>query len=111
MVNANEPMPLKFTLPLGVWTFCTSVLTLLASVGLAIFIAFVGIQSFLDTAKEQAELERCLHMISVYWRSRVARVLGVSRLLPHHLALRFPTKGLAILGGVWVLPPLCHDHP
>lgn len=63
MMNANDPMPLKYTLPLGIWTFCISVLTLLASVGLAMVIAFVGIQSFLDTAKEQAELKRCLLMI------------------------------------------------
>jgi hypothetical protein len=63
MVNANEPTPLKLTLPLGVWTLCTSVLTLLASVGLAIFVAFVGIQSFLATDKGQADLSRFLWFI------------------------------------------------
>lgn len=55
-MNSDRSAPLRFTFPLGVWTFCTSVVTLLASLGLTAWVVFFGVQSFLATDKGQAEL-------------------------------------------------------
>lgn len=55
-MNIREAAPMRFTFPLGVWTFCLSVVTLLASLGVAAWVAFFGVQSFLATDKGQAEL-------------------------------------------------------
>lgn len=62
-MNNDRSAPLRFTFPLGVWTFCTSVVTLLASLGLTAWVVFFGVQSFLATDKGQAELLRMLGFI------------------------------------------------
>ncbi len=55
-MNTHAATPLRFTFPLGVWTFCLSVVTLLASLGLTAWVAFFGVRSFLATDQGQAEL-------------------------------------------------------
>ena len=55
-MNTHAATPLRFTFPLGVWTFCQSVVTLLASLGLTAWVAFFGVRSFLATDQGQVDL-------------------------------------------------------
>ncbi len=64
-MNTHGPTPLRYTLPLGVWTFCTSVVTLLASLGLTAWVVFFGVQGFLATDKGQTDLLSMLRFIGL----------------------------------------------